>query len=345
MSLSSIERKPPPFFRQGLPALTQLVLFAALAIFLMAADTRLKLAGPLRAVVATALLPVQQTLLVPVHLAQDMGAYMQGFTAALKATDASRLQLLTQSAQLVRAAQLESENTHLRALLQLRPALQVRSLTAEVMYAAPDPYSRKLFIDRGVHHGVRAGAPVINESGVLGQVTHVNPLTAEVTLLTDRDAAIPVLNMRTQHRAAAFGGVAGGGLMELRFVAANADVQVGDQLTTSGVDGVYPGSLLVGRVSKVERRSDAGFARILVTPASTQDNVHHVLVLEAVSEQFPAPMGPAALAPSAQTRAAKGAAARSSGPPLAAAAAASAAPRAVVPTAPAPAGPPKERAP
>jgi len=305
MALSSIERRPPPFFRQGPSALTKLVLFSALALFLMAADTRFQLTGPLRAAVATVLRPIQQLLQVPVRLADDAAGYFGGFRAALGAADAARAQLVRQSVIVAQAEQLRQENARLRALLALRPALQVRSLSAEVLYAAADPYSRKLFIDRGAQHGVLAGAPVVNEQGVLGQVTTVYPFSSEVTLLVDRDAAIPVLNRRTQTRAAAFGGLPGG-LMELRFVAANADVQVGDPLTTSGLDGVYPPDLVVGRVLQVDRRTaEAGFARIVVAPAASLDGVRHLLVLEPMGRQMPglpAAAGAAASAPGPAAR-------------------------------------------
>ena len=141
----------------------------------------------------------------------------------------------------------------------------MRSQAAEVLYEAADPYSRKVIIDRGVTHNVVLGSPVVNEAGVLGQVTRVYLQSAEVTLLTDRDAAIPVLNSRTQVRSAAFGGGSGGvGLLEMRFMAGNADVQVGDLLTTSGVDGVYPPGLKVAPVAKVDRKIDSGFARIVL---------------------------------------------------------------------------------
>ena len=171
-------------------------------------------------------------------------------------------------------------------MLELRPLLQVRSQAAEVLYEAADPFSRKLFIDRGATHGVALGAPVIGPDGVLGQVTRVFPLSSQVTLLIDKDAAIPVLNVRTQARSAAFGG-AGGDAMELRYMAANADVQVGDELSTSGVDGVYPPGLPVARVMAVERRAESGFARILLQPAASADGVRHVLVLEPVALQQP----------------------------------------------------------
>jgi len=164
----------------------------------------------------------------------------------------------------------------------------VRSQPAEVLYEAADPYSRKVIIDRGVTHNVVPGSPVINEAGVLGQVTRVYLQSSEVTLLTDRDAAIPVLNSRTQARSAAFGGAGGGiGLLEMRFMAGNADVQVGDLLTTSGVDGVYPPGLRVASVAKIDRKIDTGFARIVLAPTASPDGVRHVLVLEPTGVRLP----------------------------------------------------------
>lgn len=300
MPLRSIDRKPPPFFRQGTSALTKLVLFSALAICLMAADTRLRLSAPLRAAVSTLLLPVQRMMQVSVRGADAAVGYLRGFQAALAAAEAARVQLVRQSVQLARADVLATENSQLRALLDLRAALNVRVTSAEVLYEAGDLYSRKFFIDRGAQHGIRPGSPVVNEQGVLGQVTGVYPLSSVVTMITDRDAAIPVFNRRSLQRSAAFGGAEGGRAMELRFISANTDVAVGDVLTTSGVDGVYPANLLIGRVSRVDKRSDAGFARVVVAPAAAIEGVRHLLVLEPLGQQLPArPVEPAASAPKA----------------------------------------------
>ena len=255
MPLGTIDRTPPPFFRQGFSARSKLIFFAALAVFLMVADTRFKVIEPARAALATALLPVQRTLAVPVQMWQGGGDYLRGLQQAQAGEREAQARLAAQSERAARAEQLAQENARLRALLELRPALVVRSLPAEVMYEAADPYSRKVFIDRGTTHGVALGSPVINEAGVLGQVTRAYALSSEVTLLSDKDAAIPVLNTRTQQRSAAFGGgAAGSGGMELRFMSGNADVQVGDLLHTSGVDGIYPSGLPVARVATVERR-------------------------------------------------------------------------------------------
>jgi len=292
MSLGTFDRTPPPFFRQGPSALTKLAFFSALALFLMVADTRFEFARPLRAAVATTLLPVQRTLSVPVQMWQGASDYLRGLSSALNNEKEAQARLAQQAEKVARADRLERENERLRALLELRPLLQVRSLAAEVLYEASDPFSRKLFIDRGATHGVALGAPVVGPDGVLGQVTRVFPLSSQVTLLIDKDAAIPVLNVRTQARSAAFGG-AGGDAMELRYMAANADVQVGDELSTSGVDGVYPPGLPVARVTAVERRAESGFARILLAPNASADGVRHVLVLEPVAQQQPPREAPA----------------------------------------------------
>ncbi len=284
MSQGTLDNTPPPFFRQGPSAFSKLSFFAALAVFLMIADTRLQITQPLRAAVAVVLHPVQRVLLAPVQVWRDGSEYFIGLERALERDAAARRELAAQAERSLRVEQLEVENTRLRSLVEMRPALSVRSQPAQILYEARDPYTRKVIIDQGSTQGVVLASPVINELGVLGQVTRVYPLSSEVTLLIDKDAAIPVINARSQARSAAFGGLAG---LELRFVAGNADVQVGDKLLTSGVDGVYPPGLPVATVALVDRKLDSGFARIALTPAVASDGVRHVLVLEPVGVQMP----------------------------------------------------------
>ena len=284
MSQGTLDRTPPPFFRQGPSALSKLLFFAALALFLMVADTRLKVTQPLRSALATVLHPIQRALLKPVELGRDASAYLMGLERALADEETAKRELALQAERSLRVERLEAENLHLRGLIDMRPGLSVRSQPAQVLYGASDPYTRKVIIDRGTTEGVGLGSPVITEAGVLGQVTRAYPYSSEVTLLTDKDAAIPVLNARSQARSAAFGGLGG---LELRFIASNADVQVGDRLLTSGVDGVYPSGLPVATVALVDRKADSGFARIMLTPAVKSDGVRHVLVLEPVGVQMP----------------------------------------------------------
>ena len=286
MALGTLDRTPPPFFRQGPSSLTKLSFCSALALFLMVADVRFGITQPIRATLATMLFPLQRALLVPVEALAGGRGYMSGLADARGAEQQARSALAKQSERAQRTDQLAQENSHLRSLLELRPTIDVRSQAAEILYEAADPYSRKVIIDRGSVNNVVLGSPVINEAGVLGQVTRVYLQSSEVTLLTDRDAAIPVLNSRTQVRSAAFGG-AGSGLLEMRFMAGNADVQAGDVLTTSGVDGVYPPGLRVAKVAKVDRKIDSGFARIVLAPEAHPDGVRFVLVLEPTGARLP----------------------------------------------------------
>jgi rod shape-determining protein MreC len=300
MPLGTLDRTPPPFFKQGPSALSKLMVFSAIALFLMVADTRFKISQPVRSAVAAVLYPLQWVALRPV-LAVRMGAeYFESLDSAQRAEEAARVKLARQSQRANQVEQLALENERLRQLLELRGRVATPSMAAEALYDTADPYTRKIIIDKGMAHRVEPGSPVIDESGVLGQVTRVHPLVSEVTLLTDREQAIPVLNVRTGARSVAYGDPsAHGGSLELRFMAGNADVQLGDLLTTSGVDGVYPPGLPVAKVEKVERRADSGFARITCKPVALVDGARHVMVLAPITVQLPAKPEPedAAAAP------------------------------------------------
>ncbi|MEP7303201.1 MAG: rod shape-determining protein MreC [Caldimonas sp.] len=306
MALGTLDRTPPPFFRQGPSALTKLCFCSALALLLMVADARFRITQPVRATAATMLYPLQRALLVPVEGVAGLRSWFAGLASASAGEQAARRDLARQSERAMRVDLLLQENARLRLLLELRPTLSVRSQAAELLYEAADPYSRKVIVDHGVAHNVVLGSPVINEAGVLGQVTRVYLQSSEVTLLGDRDAAIPVLNRRSGARSAAFGGALASGLLEMRFMAGNADVQVGDVLTTSGVDGVYPPGLPVATVQAVDRKVDSGFARITLKPAASADGVRHVLILEPTGVQLPPRPEAAASEPAGKAGARKG---------------------------------------
>ena len=309
MPLGTLDRTPPPFFKQGPSALSKLMVFSSLALFLMVADTRFKITQPLRTAVGTVLYPVQWVALRPVLAVRGAGEYFISLRSAQQSEAEARVKLAQQSQRANQVEQLTLENAKLRKLLELRERLSTPGQAAEVLYDAADPYTRKIVIDKGMAQGVQEGSPVIDESGVLGQVTRVHTLISEVTLITDRDQAIPVLNTRTGARSVAYGDPTGGhgGGLELRFMAANADVQSGDLLTTSGVDGVYPAGLPVARVDKVERRADTAFARIACSPQGLVDGARHVMVLKPVSAQIPQRPPAEATQPQSRKRATMGA--------------------------------------
>ena len=288
MPLGTLDRSPPPFFKQGPSAFSKLIFFSALSLFLMVADVRFRITQPVRSALSTALYPVQWLALQPVRLVRGSSAYFSGLDQATSSSEQAARRLALQSLRAGQVEQLLQENSRLRKILGLREQLATTVMAAEVLYDAADPYTRKIIIDKGLLQDVALGSPVLDESGVLGQVTRVHPLVSEVTLVIDRDLAIPVLNVRTGARSVAYGDTSqpGGGL-ELRFMGSNSDVQQGDLLTTSGVDGVYPSGLPVAKISKIERRAESAFAKIYCTPQALVTGARHVMVVKPVSAQIP----------------------------------------------------------
>jgi len=269
----------------------------------MVADARFKVMQPVRVALAAALYPVQWLALQPVELAGRVANYFSTLATAETAQEEARRKLSMQSQRANQVEELEIENQRLRKLLDLSQRLTATFHAAQVIYDAADPYTRKVIIDKGLVHQMVMGSPVLDETGVIGQITRVYPLVSEVTLVTDRDHAIPVLNVRTGARGVAFGDTSShADALELRYMAANADVAVGDLLTTSGVDGVYPPGLPVARVEKVERRVDAVFARIYCVPLGMVSGAEHVVVLDPLSDKIPARPAPDPVAPVAKSK-------------------------------------------
>jgi rod shape-determining protein MreC len=290
MPLGTLDRTPPPFFKQGPSALSKLIVFSALALFLMVADMRFGVANPLRTVVSAMIAPARWLALQPVRLAEGAGDYFQSLSSAQSEQASTRDKLARLALKANQVEELTQENLRLRQMLELRERFGTTAIAAEILFEAADPYTRKVILNKGLGSQIEPGSPVIDEDGVIGQVTRVHPLVSEVTLITDRDQSIPVLNVRTGGRSVAQGDPISQhpGSLELRYMAANADVQVGDLLTTSGVDGVYPPGLPVATVAHVERRTDSAFARIYIEPKAGVSRGRHVIVLKALGEQLPA---------------------------------------------------------
>jgi rod shape-determining protein MreC len=273
-----VEHQPPPFFNRGPAPLVRLTFFVSLAILLMVLDARFRYAESVRQVVALAAYPIQRIAMAPVDLFHGVAAYF-GSTAALREENSAlRTRQLRAAPELLRLAALQEENNQLRRLLEAQERLPGKSVFAEILYAGRDPFSRKVVIDKGSQNNIQAGQPVIDDVGVIGQVTRVYLLMSEVTLLSDKDQAIPLQVQRNGLRAVAYGGVEGG-MLDLRFMAANADIRNGDTLVTSGIDGTYPAGLPVATVARIERDAAYAFAKIYLTPTAGTDRYRQVLVL------------------------------------------------------------------
>ncbi|HFT8010928.1 TPA: rod shape-determining protein MreC [Burkholderia cenocepacia] len=286
-----MEYSPPPLFKQGPPALARLIFFVALAIALLVSDARFSTLEIVRGVLGTVLYPLQRAALVPRDL--FMGAADLAVTgAALRhENDDLRKRNLQLSTQANQAAVLTQENAHLRAVLELRQHIATQSTPVEIQYDTSDPFTQKIVVGQGSQQGIQDGSPVVSEDGVIGQVTRVFPLQSEITLVTDRDLAIPVQVLRTGLRSVIYGTPKGDSL-DLRFVPTSADLVAGDELVTSGLDGVYPPGLPVAKVVRVDKLADTAFARVTCAPVAAVRGARQMLVLHYRNDIPPRPAEP-----------------------------------------------------
>jgi len=299
-----MEHQPPPFFKRGPAPLARLSFYAMLSLALIFVDARFQTLEIVRRGVSLFTHPIQQAAHAPIDFLTNARSYFFGI--ARFQDENARLQRaqLDGAQTLLRTRQLEAENDRLRKLLEIKGRQQASGQVSQILYATRDPFSRRVVVDKGQQNKIVAGQPVIDDSGVVGQVTRVFPFVSEITLITDKDQAVPVQIVRNGLRSVVFG--LGDGQLELRFMPANADVQDGDLLVTSGLDGVFLPGLPVARVVRVERDTSYSFARIYCVPVAGVENYGEVMVLD--------PRAPIAL-PDEITREAAKPSVKSSGKP------------------------------
>jgi rod shape-determining protein MreC len=283
-----MEYSPPPLFKQGASARAKVVFFSVIAFGLLVADAHFHKLAAIRQVVGTALYPLQMVAVAPRDAVLRVGEYFSSVTDLKNQNRQMRAEQAQNAQRLQQAEHLLSENTYLRKLLGTSERLPVKAVLAELLYDARDAFTRKIVLDRGIKHGVALGQPVIDDIGVVGQVTRVFPFSSEVTLLTDKDQAIPVQVVRSGLRSVAYGG-GQSGMLDLRFMATNADIQSGDVLVTSGIDGIYPPGLAVAKVARIESKSTDAFAHILCQPAAGVDRNRQLLILLSEAKVPPRP--------------------------------------------------------
>ncbi|NJD24537.1 MAG: rod shape-determining protein MreC [Betaproteobacteria bacterium] len=292
--MAGFDHAPPPFFKRGPAPLALLTFYVLVSLALFVVDLRLKSLDLLRQSIALVVDPVQRIAQTPGSLVDYGRKYFEGLQELQRENDELRHAKLNTAPGLQRLEQLEAENERLRRLLVVKEREKAKGQVAQILYTARDPFARKVIVDKGQQAGIAAGQPAIDESGVVGQVTRVFPFSAEVTLITDKNQAVPVQIVRNGQRSVVFG--VGNGQLELRYMPANADVKVGDTLVTSGLDGIYMQGFPVAKVVDVQRDSAYSFARILCAPVAGVENFGELMILDA---RKPLPEAPAAAEPHA----------------------------------------------
>lgn len=294
----------PEFFVRGLSPFVRLIICAILSLVLIALDSRFQVLREIKHSFLVFVAPLEDVAHAPADVLRNLDQFFTSHKTLIAENNVLRQKLLLNSEQLQRFNSLTLENERLRNILHASEIRTEPAVMAEIIHVSRNPFSHKVVINRGEHDKITSGQGVIDDAGVVGQVTNVYPYSSEVTLINDSELSIPVQVERNGLRAIAFG-TGKGTLIDLPYLPINVDVREGDRLVTSGIDGTYPAGLLVAVVKKVETSQDSPFAHIVSEPAAAIDRTRLVLVVakpqsiapQSVRPQETKPAAPATEAP------------------------------------------------
>ncbi len=289
------------FFVRGPSPFSRMMFFCALSIVLMAVDARFDYLSQLRQTFIAALHPLEVIASTPSEWGRNLKSYLTAHNQLIHDNNALRIEAVEHKVMLQRLGTIQAENAHLRSLLKGSAAIVPHAILGEILHMGRDPFSNVIVVNRGSTHTVIAGQAVVDADGVIGQVTRVFPYSSEITLITDKDLSIPIQVERNQLRAIAFG-AGKSNTLDLPFLPTSVDIQVGDKLVTSGIDGVYPAGLAVAMVTQLKQSPDSPFAKIVASPTAGVNQHQHLLILSMPPQ---APISDATATPPAKADTAK----------------------------------------
>lgn len=267
------------------------------SVALMTVDHRYQQLEQLRGSLSVVLYPAQYL----VNLPGNVGGWVLGGLSSREALQAEnrhlRGEMLLMRAQLQKYAAVQSENERLRRLLMSSQTLSERVLVAELLTVDMDPFSRQILLNKGNSHGVYVGQSLLDANGVVGQITHVGPLSSTALMITDASHSLPVQVNRTGLRTVANG--TGGSDLELMHVSNSADLREGDLVVTSGLGGRFPAGYPVARVTRVTRDPSRPFARVQAIPLAKIDRLREVMLVwsDDKTKAAPVPVKPPPVIP------------------------------------------------
>ena len=266
------------FFNRGPSPAVRLVFFVVLSLLLLFIDARYRYLESTRSMLSVLVSPIQRLATLPGVLWQQSGDFFTTQRSLVEDSKSLHQQHERDAAQLLQLQALQHENQQLRNLLALPQRGELTTQSAEIVYAERDVFKRKVLIDKGANANVQTGQVVMDDTGIVGQITRVYPWLSEVTLITEKDHAVPVQVLRNGLRTIVFG-AGDTSQLSLRYMPISSDIQNDDLLVTSGIDGIYPPGIPVAKVVKIERDPAYPFARVTCLPVAGVDKHRHLLIL------------------------------------------------------------------
>ncbi len=249
-----------------------------LSLALLTFDYRTTYLLSVRAALATVVSPIQYIVNWPTDVINWMITSISTHKRLLNENAELQVQQVLLNAHLQKLLSLEQENKELKGLLQSAAQTNSKKLVvAQVLAVDSDPYMHQIILDQGSNQQIYVGQPVLDTSGIMGQVIYVAPLTSRAMLLSDTRSAIPVEDSRSNVRGTVLGA---GALANLKLINMpdTSDIKIGDKLVSSGLGLRYPVGYPVGMVTKVTRSPGAPFLEIEVTPSAYLDRSRLVVL-------------------------------------------------------------------
>jgi rod shape-determining protein MreC len=244
----------------------------------MVMDKRLASFTFVRTGLSVPIAPIQYIVSWPTQFIDNVKSAISTHNNLVKENVELKTEQLLLRSQLQRLLAIESENNYLKSLLQSAKQLQKKTLIAELLAVDSEPFSSQVVLDKGLRDGVYVGQPVLDASGVMGQVIQVGPITSRVLLINDPHSGIAVQDARNGTRAMAIGDGYSGKL-RLLYVPKTADIKEGDIIVTSGLGDHYPEGYPVGKITSVSKDPVGQFATILLEPSAHLNNSRQVLLV------------------------------------------------------------------
>jgi rod shape-determining protein MreC len=253
-----------------------LCLFLSLTILAAAARGHLK-SDPIGSLLLTVMRPLQIGAQTFVLWTREVGGITMRLGGLAGENRRLREQLEELEAERNRLLEAEATNRRLRELLEFRSQLPPATLTASVIASSASTWFRSMTLDKGSSDSVVKGMAVVATAGVVGQVVAVSSRTAKVLLLTDPHSGADVLVQRSRARGIVAGSLDNGTM--IKYIKRSEDVEIGDRVITSGLDGVFPKGLLVGTVADVRKKSFGLFQFVGIDLAVDPARIEEVLLV------------------------------------------------------------------
>jgi len=266
------------FFNRGPSPAVRLVFFSVLSLLLLFVDARYRYLESTRNVLSMLVSPIQRLATMPSILWKQGSDFFTLQRSLVDENDLLQRRHKSDAAQLSQWQALQQENNRLRNLLSLPHRAEFNALLAEIIYAERDVFKRRVLINKGADSNLHIGQVVMDDIGIVGQITRIYPWVSEVTLITEKDHTVPVQVLRNGLRTILFG-AGDTSQLSLRYMPVSSDIQNEDVLVTSGIDGIYPPGIPVAKVVKIERDAAYPFARVICQPLGGVDKHRHLLVL------------------------------------------------------------------